>query len=355
MQAEGDFVRHSFAPVVPLEDWLPVTANARQCRPQVPIVHVIHCQNRVPLHRIKCNISDFLDSSPPYFYLCHIWGLKKSPRQFVHEGSMQRTHEALVQAHKYACQAAFLSSSLFQPREARCTCRSRLPEVPLAGQARPSQDQALHSYIYPLSPQPARKGRARLLLQPAPMSCLCRPKAWEGLAPASGGPYTEHRAHGWQGLAWIWQVQQGVGLWQPSTAACLQDAPCLLAGKSYINNKAWEGEWVHGSSHTGLLSCPTASQVSNSTLHKSRSSPAAGWRRQMEWCSDCLCMRAGWPSRWGMPSAGPVTGPSAAWLPLAPFCTSPLPQPQTPHDPIPPPCHARPFPPAKTKSHAYLT
>ena len=26
---------------------------------------------------------------------------------------------------------------------------------------------------------------------------------------------TEHRAPGWLGLAWIWRVQQGAGLWQP--------------------------------------------------------------------------------------------------------------------------------------------
>ena len=37
-----------------------------------------------------------------------------------------------------------------------------------------------------------------------------------------GGYNTEHCAHGWLGLAWIWRAQQGVGLWQPSTAACLQ-------------------------------------------------------------------------------------------------------------------------------------
>ncbi len=38
------------------------------------------------------------------------------------------------------------------------------------------------------------------------------------------------------GLAWIWRVQQGVGIWQPSTAACLQDATCLLTGKACNNN-----------------------------------------------------------------------------------------------------------------------
>ncbi len=27
-----------------------------------------------------------------------------------------------------------------------------------------------------------------------------------------------------------------VGLWRPSIAACLQDAPCLLAGKAFTNN-----------------------------------------------------------------------------------------------------------------------
>ena len=32
---------------------------------------------------------------------------------------------------------------------------------------------------------------------------------------AGGGINTEHRAHGWLGLAWIWRVHQGVGLWQP--------------------------------------------------------------------------------------------------------------------------------------------
>ena len=37
-------------------------------------------------------------------------------------------------------------------------------------------------------------------------------------------------------LAWIWRVQQGVGLWQPFTAACLQDTPCSLAGKVCSNN-----------------------------------------------------------------------------------------------------------------------
>ena len=45
----------------------------------------------------------------------------------------------------------------------------------------------------------------------------------------------EHRAHGRSGLAWIWQVQQGVGLWQPLSAACLQDVPCRLAGTAFNN------------------------------------------------------------------------------------------------------------------------
>ena len=67
MQAKGDFVRHFSAAVFPLEDVAPVAANARQRIPQVPIVHVIHCQNRVALHKIKCSISKLLDSVPPYF------------------------------------------------------------------------------------------------------------------------------------------------------------------------------------------------------------------------------------------------------------------------------------------------
>ena len=44
---------------------------------------------------------------------------------------------------------------------------------------------------------------------------------------------------------WIWRVQQGVGLWQPLTAACLQDAPCLLAGQACnINNNNSEHSFV---------------------------------------------------------------------------------------------------------------
>jgi hypothetical protein len=41
---------------------------------------------------------------------------------------------------------------------------------------------------------------------------------------------TEHRAHTRLGLAWIWRVQQGVGFWQPSPAACLPTHAHLLAG-----------------------------------------------------------------------------------------------------------------------------
>ena len=38
------------------------------------------------------------------------------------------------------------------------------------------------------------------------------------------------------GLAWIWRVRQRVHPWQPSIAACLQDAPCLLAAKARNDN-----------------------------------------------------------------------------------------------------------------------
>lgn len=49
VQAQGDFVRHFSAAVFPLEDVAPVAANARQRIPQVPVVHVIHRQDRVAL------------------------------------------------------------------------------------------------------------------------------------------------------------------------------------------------------------------------------------------------------------------------------------------------------------------
>ncbi len=45
-----------------------------------------------------------------------------------------------------------------------------------------------------------------------------------------------HRAHGCLGVAGIWRVQQGEGLWQPLTSACLQDARCPLAGKACNSN-----------------------------------------------------------------------------------------------------------------------
>ena len=51
---------------------------------------------------------------------------------------------------------------------------------------------------------------------------------WRWPRLAGGGTNTEHRAHGWLGLAWIW----GVFFWQPLTAVCLQDAPCLLPGNA---------------------------------------------------------------------------------------------------------------------------
>ena len=44
---------------------------------------------------------------------------------------------------------------------------------------------------------------------------------------------TEHRA---QGFAWIWQVRQEVGYWQPLPAACLQDSTLLLFTELSCNN-----------------------------------------------------------------------------------------------------------------------
>ncbi len=42
-------------------------------------------------------------------------------------------------------------------------------------------------------------------------------------------------------LACIWRVQQGIGPWQPPSAACLQDVPCLLAGKACNDKPACVG------------------------------------------------------------------------------------------------------------------
>ena len=50
VQTESDLVSSLLAAVVPLEDVAPVAANSRQCIPEVPVVHVVHRQNRVSLH-----------------------------------------------------------------------------------------------------------------------------------------------------------------------------------------------------------------------------------------------------------------------------------------------------------------
>jgi hypothetical protein len=56
-------------------------------------------------------------------------------------------------------------------------------------------------------------------------------------APASRGRFnTEHRAHSRLGLAWIWRVQEGIGFWQPSPAASLQQHLASLAGTACNSN-----------------------------------------------------------------------------------------------------------------------
>ncbi len=84
----------------------------------------------------------------------------------------------------------------------------------------------------------ARRRRRRQQVQVAHAVCAVLPRNQQ-LPPGSTDPHDHHQMPV-PGPAWIWRVQQGVGLWQPLNAACLQDVPCFLAGRACNNDfNAW--------------------------------------------------------------------------------------------------------------------